>query len=62
MKAMCFAFLLALVPLENALAWGQEGHSIVAEIGERRLDTPGDWKRWRATSATYTNAVAATRT
>jgi S1/P1 Nuclease len=39
MKAMCFAFLFALVPLEQALAWGQEGYSIVAEIGERRLDT-----------------------
>jgi hypothetical protein len=37
-----FAFLLAWTltwtPMEQALAWGQEGHSIVAEIAQRRLD------------------------
>jgi hypothetical protein len=31
------AFALAL-PVEHAFAWGQEGHSIVAEIAEHRLD------------------------
>jgi hypothetical protein len=30
-------FALAL-PVEQAIAWGQEGHSVVAEIAEHRLD------------------------
>jgi hypothetical protein len=38
MKAIWFAGLLALVPLQQAHAWGQEGHSIVAEIAQRRVD------------------------
>ena len=38
MKAIWFAGLLALMPLNEAGAWGQEGHSIVAEIAQRRLD------------------------
>src|SRR3954453_10906697 len=37
MKAFCIAAVLALTPLHQALAWGQEGHSIVAEIAQRRL-------------------------
>jgi hypothetical protein len=38
MKAICFSALLVLIPLKHAYAWGQEGHSIVAEIAQRRLD------------------------
>lgn len=38
MKAFWFAVLLAVVPLAQAHGWGQEGHSIVAEIADRRLD------------------------
>jgi hypothetical protein len=30
--------LLSLIPLGDAHGWGQEGHSIVAEIADRRLD------------------------
>jgi hypothetical protein len=37
MKALCIAAVLALTPLHQAWAWGQEGHSIVAEIAQRRL-------------------------
>ena len=37
MKTVCFAALLAIVPCHQAIAWGQEGHSIVAEIAQRRL-------------------------
>jgi hypothetical protein len=37
MKAFCIAAVLALTPLHQAWAWGQEGHSIVAEIAQRRL-------------------------
>jgi len=37
MKALCVAGILALAPLHQAWAWGQEGHSIVAEIAQRRL-------------------------
>ncbi len=29
----------SLVPSHPALAWGQEGHSIIAELAERRLDS-----------------------
>jgi S1/P1 Nuclease len=38
MRAFWFAVLLAVVPLAEAHGWGQEGHSIVAEIAQRRLD------------------------
>lgn len=38
MRAFWFAVLLAVVPLAEAHGWGQEGHSIVAEITQRRLD------------------------
>ena len=38
MKALCVAGILALVPFHQAWAWGQEGHSIVAEIAQRRLN------------------------
>lgn len=37
MKALCIAAVLAFAPLQQAFAWGQEGHSIVAEIAQRRL-------------------------
>src|SRR3981081_597831 len=37
MKAILFAALLAFLPSRPALAWGQEGHSVVAEIAQRRL-------------------------
>ncbi len=36
--AAALAVLLALLPLKHAHAWGQEGHAIVAEIAQRRLD------------------------
>jgi hypothetical protein len=38
MRTLCLAAVLALAPFEQALAWGQEGHSIVAEIAQRRLE------------------------
>ena len=37
MKAICCAVLLAVVPCHQAIAWGPEGHSIVAEIAQQRL-------------------------
>jgi hypothetical protein len=37
MRTLWFAAALCLAPLDQALAWGQEGHSIVAEIAQRRL-------------------------
>jgi hypothetical protein len=37
MKRLVCAFILALTPLHQAYAWGSEGHSIVAEIAQRRL-------------------------
>ncbi|MEA3023942.1 MAG: Nuclease, partial [Alphaproteobacteria bacterium] len=37
MKTTWFAALLAILPAHQALAWGQEGHSVVAEIAQRRL-------------------------
>jgi hypothetical protein len=40
MKTACIVAILALAPLDQAFAWGQEGHSIVAEIAQRRLDAP----------------------
>jgi S1/P1 Nuclease len=43
MKRFWLATWFALVPLHQAFPWGQEGHSIVAEIAQRRLtpDTLG---------------------
>jgi hypothetical protein len=38
MKAALLGVIIALVPAQRVLAWGQEGHSIVAELAERRLD------------------------
>lgn len=35
MKTLCCALLLALLPLQQALAWVPEGHSIIAEIAQR---------------------------
>jgi hypothetical protein len=37
MKTIWFAALLAILPWHQAIAWGQEGHSAVAEIAQRRL-------------------------
>jgi hypothetical protein len=37
MKTAWFAALLAILPAHQVLAWGQEGHSVVAEIAQRRL-------------------------
>ncbi|WP_024512447.1 S1/P1 nuclease [Bradyrhizobium sp. ARR65] len=38
MKTIGLACLIALTLPAQALAWGEEGHSIVAEIAQRRLD------------------------
>jgi hypothetical protein len=35
--AGCFTAVLAIVCAGAAFAWDQEGHSIVAEIAQRRL-------------------------
>jgi hypothetical protein len=32
-----FAALLALLPAQEALAWDQEGHSIIGEIAQREM-------------------------
>jgi hypothetical protein len=37
MKALRCAALLALLPTQEALAWGQEGHSIIGEIAQREM-------------------------
>jgi len=37
MTKFWLAVWLTMVPVHQALAWGQEGHSIVAEIAQRRL-------------------------
>jgi hypothetical protein len=37
LRAGLLAILFALVPLNEALSWGANGHSIVAEIAQRRL-------------------------
>jgi hypothetical protein len=39
MRALFVACCLALLVPQQAAAWGQEGHSIVAEIAQRRLDS-----------------------
>jgi hypothetical protein len=38
MRRLLFAAILAAFPLQQALAWGQNGHSIIAELAQRRLD------------------------
>src|ERR1700693_2187596 len=38
MRTLWLAAVLATVPLEHAHGWGQEGHSIVAEIAQRRVE------------------------
>jgi S1/P1 Nuclease len=37
MRSVALAGALMLVSIGQALAWGQEGHSIIAEIAQRRL-------------------------
>ena len=36
-RAILLTFLFALAPLDQAASWGASGHSIVAEIAQRRL-------------------------
>ena len=36
-RAIVLAGLLAFAPLDQALSWGASGHSIIAEIAQRRL-------------------------
>jgi hypothetical protein len=38
MKSSLLAALFILTPIHQAFPWGQEGHSIVAEIAQRRLN------------------------
>jgi S1/P1 Nuclease len=38
MKAIALAALLVAASIGEALAWGEEGHAIVAEIAQRRLN------------------------
>src|SRR5690242_8680682 len=38
MKPVWLGVLLAAFPLDFAFAWGEDGHSIVAEIAQRRLN------------------------
>ncbi|VIO79236.1 hypothetical protein CI41S_68040 [Bradyrhizobium ivorense] len=38
MRAALFFMLFALAGIQQAHAWGQEGHSIIAEIAQQRLD------------------------
>jgi hypothetical protein len=40
MKRVWLAILALALPCGQAFAWGQEGHSIVAELAEHRLDQP----------------------
>ncbi|MET4519490.1 S1/P1 nuclease [Bradyrhizobium sp. I1.7.5] len=40
MKTIWLAILALALPCEQVFAWGQEGHSIVAELAEHRLDQP----------------------
>lgn len=37
MRGIWFGILLGLIPLQAAYPWGEDGHSIVAEIAQRRL-------------------------
>ena len=54
MKAICISALLVLGPVGPALDWGQKGHSIVAEIAQRRL-SPDAWARISTLFATATS-------
>lgn len=38
MRAVWLAWLVVVMSVSQAWSWGQEGHSIVAEIAQRRLD------------------------
>jgi hypothetical protein len=38
MRALSLAWLVVIASISQAWPWGQEGHSIVAEIAQRRLD------------------------
>src|SRR5229473_8125129 len=38
LSAIALVALFGATPIDRAHAWGQEGHSIVAELAERRLD------------------------
>src|ERR1043166_6217949 len=38
MRSIGFGILCAVIPLQAAYHWGQDGHSIVAEIAQRRLN------------------------
>jgi len=44
MRSIWLALLLAIAPIERALPWGSEGHSIVAEIAQRRLSPAASQK------------------
>jgi hypothetical protein len=37
MKALAYAAVLALASVQQAHAWGQEGHSIIAEVAQREI-------------------------
>ena len=37
MKGLCLGIVMIFLPLQEAGAWGPEGHSIIAEIAQRRL-------------------------
>jgi hypothetical protein len=37
MKVVCCAVLLAAMSVQEAFAWGQEGHSIIAEVAQREV-------------------------
>ncbi len=38
MRVGILAIILAFAPLHSAMGWGEAGHSIVAEIAQRRID------------------------
>lgn len=37
MRALCFGLLLAVLSIQQAEAWGQDGHSTIAEIAQREI-------------------------
>lgn len=37
MKRVCLTLAFLIFSISEVLAWGQEGHSIIAEIAQRRL-------------------------
>jgi nuclease S1 len=39
MKRAIFVVLLFIAPFSQAWAWGEKGHSIIAEIAQRRLSS-----------------------